>query len=350
MKTNNFFPQHSGKIKIEAMLRSLLCGLAVGFGANFVAALVTWLSPLNGFLLPLAALVAATVISAPIFYFAKFRPTAMSSARRLDSLGLDERLVTMVEYSNDDSLIANLQRNDAKAALAKTSPKSLKITISTAVIIALTVCVILGAGMTTINALGEKGYLPGGDELVDSFVEEQRAEYVTISYVIEEGGVFEGDEDQIIIKGTDATTITAIADDGYVFKGWDDGSVDPTRTDKAVMEDVVYVAIFTELGEGEEGDEGEESDEEQSNDAPSNNEDQNNQDNKPQDQPPQPNDNPMAGGNKFEPNNQVIDGNKFYGDELDAYYRDAALSLLEDENSGLSEAEKDLIKKYFGII
>ena len=115
------------------------------------------------------------------------------------------------------------------------------------------------------------------------------------------------------------------------------------------MEDVVYVAIFTELGEGEEGDEGEESDEEQSNDAPSNNENQNNQD-KPQDQPPQPSDNPMAGGNKFEPNNQVIDGNKFYGDELDAYYRDAALSLLEDENSGLSEAEKDLIKKYFGII
>ena len=109
------------------------------------------------------------------------------------------------------------------------------------------------------------------------------------------------------------------------------------------------VAIFTELGEGEEGDEGEESDEEQSNDAPSNNENQNNQNN-PQDQPPQPSDNPMAGGNKFEPNNQVIDGNKFYGDELDAYYRDAALSLLEDENSGLSEAEKDLIKKYFGII
>ena len=126
MKTNNFFPQHSGKIKIEAMLRSLLCGLAVGFGANFVAALVTWLSPLNGFLLPLAALVAATVISAPIFYFAKFRPTAMSSARRLDSLGLDERLVTMVEYSNDDSLIANLQRNDAKAALAKRVPKALR--------------------------------------------------------------------------------------------------------------------------------------------------------------------------------------------------------------------------------
>jgi hypothetical protein len=37
----------------------------------------------------------------------------------MDRLGLEERLVTMLEYQNDTSCMAELQRRDAKESLEK---------------------------------------------------------------------------------------------------------------------------------------------------------------------------------------------------------------------------------------
>jgi len=184
MKANNYFPKQQSKLKFEAILKSVLCGLAVGFGANFIAAFATWFAPFNGLWLSLGVLVGVTLIASAIFYFKRFRPTDLTNARRIDSLGLDERLVTMVEYSNDNSYIANIQRNDARAALAKVDTKQIKIKISTAIIISVIICAVFGAAMTTVNALSEQGIMPGGDDLINSFVEEQMVEYVTVSYVI----------------------------------------------------------------------------------------------------------------------------------------------------------------------
>jgi len=355
MKPNNYFPKHSSKLKFEALLRAFLCGLAVGFSAAFVAAFATWLTVIDGVWLILTALAAATAVATPIFYFARFRPTAISSARRIDTLGLEERLVTMVEYKDDPSVIAKLQREDAKAALARASAKYLKITISNAVVVSLIICAYLFAGMTTVNILAEKGIIQGGDDLVNNFVEEQTTEWVSVSYIIEEGGTLEGDEEQMIVKGTNASTVTAVADDGYVFKEWSDGSAFPTREDREINADIVYVAIFTPLQDGDSGEDGdpgedgEEGDEGDDSDAPGEEGDEGEQGEQQQPQPGDQEPNPGAGG-KYEAHNQIIDGNKFYRDELDGKYREDALDLLEDENSGLSDAEKELIKKYFGIV
>lgn len=348
---NKHFQKQQPKLRMEAMLKSTLCGLAVGFGANFIASAVLWLTSLDGLWLSIVVLAVATLIAAPIFYFKRYRPTDVSAAKRIDRLGLEERLITMVEFQNEDSYIARIQREDAEATLSTVDNKQLKIMISKAIVVAVSVCVFLGAGMTTINVLAEAGILVGGDKLIESFVEEQTTEYVTISYVIDEGGIIEGDEEQIVVKSTNGTAVTAVADEGYMFVCWSDGYAYPTRTEEQVTEDVVYVAEFEEIEEGEgqrKGDgEGEgEGEGDESGDAPGEEGEGQGNGKGESDGPPQEGN---GAGGQWKPNNGFIDGETNYRDVLDEY-KEAADETVEDSDSELSEEEKELIKKYLGIV
>lgn len=350
MKTNGMFDKHRPKLLWEAILRSALCGITSSFIAAFVAAFVAWLTPGDGLWLILGVFAGVGLLVSVIFYFVKYRPDDMQSAKRLDSLGLHERLVTMVEYQDDSSSMATMQREDARRTLAKLDPRSIKILIPRAIVVALIVSAIVGSGMTTVNALADNGVIKGGDDLIDEIVDEQTTEYVTISYVIEEGGIFEGDEDQILVKGTDATTITAVADEGYVFKEWSDGYTSPTRTDTEVMEDVVYTAIFLELGDGDgeggDGDgEGEEGDQPQ--DAPSEeSQDGNSNGNTSEGTPGE---GLTGGGNPQDPANLIINNSDYYRDIINNL-NEGTTERIEGNDGSLSQAEIDMIKKYLGIV
>lgn len=352
MKATETFKNHGKKLFIEAILRAALCGISAGFVATFIAALVLWFTPVNGLWICIGVFAIVSLIASFLFYFIKFRPTDVTSARRLDSLGLQERLITMVEYQNDSSYMAGLQRNDAKSALSRLDVKRLKIFIPRAIVITLCICFVLGTGMTTVNALSENGVIDGGDDLLNSFIEEQTTEYVSVSYVIEEGGIIEGDEEQIIVKGTDAATVTAVADEGYVFKEWSDGYASPTRTDTEILEDVIYTAIFTELGdeegEGENGDgEGEEGDEPQ--DAPSDPQDGESSDGQNNNEGNPNNDSQNGGGSISDPVNQIIQNNEYYRDVIERL-NDETGERLENNDGSLSQDEIDIIKKYLGIV
>ena len=351
MNTNKYFTQYHSKLMTEGILKAFLCGLATGFAANFIAALATWFAPVNGLWISLGILVAVTLIATPIFYFARFRLNDVKNARRLDSLGLEERLVTMVEFEHDDSIIARLQREDAKRALGTVDRKQIKVNISKSIVAAVICFAILGAGMTTVNALSELGLMPGGDEIIDSIVEEQLTVYVKVSYVVEEGGIIEGDEEQIIPLGTDAATITAVADEGYMFKEWSDGSTDPTRTDRGINEDVVYTAVFIEVGDGDgdsDGDDDGDGEGDEPTDAPSDSsQNQGNSSSGPSD--PNSNSNGQMGGGAYDPNNQVIDGETYYRELLEQYQEKAGEWVTEDGN-GLTEEMKKIILKYLGIL
>ena len=348
---SNFFKGHESKLKLEAIIKSLLCGLAVGFGANFVAALVTWFLPVNGIWISIVIFAAVALISAPVFYFARFRPTSVTNARRIDRIGLEERLITMVEHENDDSYIAKLQREDAKRALASVDKKQIRIRISKTIVATSVAFTVLGSGMTTVNVLGELGYMPGGDDIVNSIINDS-TKYVTILYVVEEGGMIDGgDEEQIIVLGTNGDTVTAVADDGYMFDKWSDGVKTPTRTEMSVTNDVIITAEFVLVeedgdGAGSSGDQG---------DMPSD---------RPSDQPGQdgegegngnpaegPPSNGLQGGGKNEPNNQIINGEIYYRDPSTLeQYQDAADKRTSADDSGYSDDEIDLINKYLGIV
>lgn len=69
---------------------------------------------------------------------------------------------------------------------------------------------------------------------------------VTVIYDTEGGGYIVGSSTQKISHGRNTETVTAVANDGWEFVGWDDGYENPDREDINVTESVTYTAIFTQ--------------------------------------------------------------------------------------------------------
>ena len=77
--------------------------------------------------------------------------------------------------------------------------------------------------------------------------------YFNVSYLVEGGGDIEGEPEQPVLAGGDASPVVAVAEDGWVFVKWSDGIEDPARTDLNITEDLTVTAIFEEIGEGGDG-------------------------------------------------------------------------------------------------
>ena len=345
MNAKTHFQKHFAKLRSEALIRSLLAALVIGFVVGFAAAIVTWIVNVNAFWVPMVAIVAATAISTPIFYIKKYRPTAIRSARRIDRLGLEERLITMVEYQQDESCMAAKQREDAKQKLAELETTELKLRVPRNTLATLAVSGVFGIGMTVVTTLAALGLLPTGLDLWEDMYPEDPIKYVSVTYEVYEGGYIDGEADQLIPMGSNASGVVAVADDGWQFDGWIDGHTKPDRTDSNVEEDVVYVAIFVPLdGQPSEGDPSEEQQEQQEQqDQQENSENQNPQEQDP-DSPPSP-----AGGGKYEEYNQIIDGETYYKEVLESY-RELLAERLETEGSEMTAEERAIIEAYLGIV
>lgn len=66
----------------------------------------------------------------------------------------------------------------------------------------------------------------------------------TLTYKTDGGGAIRGMAQQVVESGKDATTVVAIAYQGYKFVKWDDNVTTVARTDKNVTSSKVHVAIF----------------------------------------------------------------------------------------------------------
>ena len=337
MNSNKHFEKYYSKLRLEAILKSAICGVSVGFGANLLAALITYFMPFNGLWLCIGIFAGVSVAASLLFYFKNYRPNDYKNARRIDRLGLEERLITMVELDGDNSYIAKAQREDAKTVLATVAKSSIRFLIPKAIVVPSICLAVCAGGMTTVNALADSGIIKGGDEILEEFAEEKRAEYVTVTYIVEEGGVIDGDEAQVIIKGTDATPVTAVADEGYMFQCWSDESENPTRTDKGVTESVIYVAVFVEVEEGDPSDDGEG---DEPNDEPSDSGDQGGGGNGDPSNGPQ-------GGGLPEPDgsDNFSDGNTDYHGHLGDAQGNAE---GRGESGDFSGSEGDIVGGYLG--
>ena len=353
-----YFQKHFMKIFIEAVFNSFLCGLIVGFFAGFAAALVTWFTILEGLWISIGVTAGVTVISAFIFYFAKFRPTVMRSARRIDSVGLEERLITMVEYEKDTSPIADIQRQDAKKALDALSTAAIALRVATGTLICLAVAFVLCAGMTTVSTLADKGIIWGGDDIIEALTPEPQIQYVSVTYEAEDGGEIEGEADQLIPLGDKTTVIEAVPMEGYEFYEWDDGYKKPVRYEKNVTEDKIFVAFFMPLdAEGNPDQNGDPTDSDSSQSKPQKSDqqkeqqDQENQEDSDQQKPDdKENDKPTnIGGGKYEEVNQIINGEIYYKEVLDEY-KELLRERLETEGDNLSQEERTIIESYLGIV
>lgn len=366
MDQKELFKKYYSRLVKEAVIKSVVCGLIVGFACNFVAALATWFSPVSGLWLSLAVGVFAFAVSAAAFYFLRFKPTERDVARRLDQLGLEERLVTMLDYRNEPAGIYEIQRADAREKLGGVEAKRLKLRLSVPAVASACVVAVLGIFMTVVTGMSDKGLVAGGQEFIEENFKEDV--YCSVTYEValtydrqtffeDEGGIIDGEFVQIVLQGDDAATVTAVPDEGYMFWYWMDKEneeiQDPIRTDLKIKEDAVYTAVFAPLSEdsseGDEDSDSESGDENGPSDVPRDESESDSESSSSSN--PDPNQQPgsnSGSGSHYDDYNQIIDDETYYRDVYQAYYDEAMRKLAEGEE--VSDEVREFIEKYLGII
>ena len=215
-------------------------------------------------------------------------------------------------------------------------------------IIAMAVSGTFGLGMTTVSALSAFGLLSDGKSFLEE-LDPNRDGIYEVHYLAEgeglvEGETDEGGPDQLVEHGKNAAPVVAIPMEGWVFTEWSDGKKNPERHDLYIEGNLTVTAIFAEVS-GDEGFMFEDGDVD-ADLGPGNSGGVPGLEDKPGDM----GDKPMPGGaGVYEPNNQFINGNTYYGDKMyDDMYEQGQKEMEANEN--LSEDKKDISNDYWDII
>lgn len=254
MDKKQLLKKYRARLVRSGLVSALGYGLMIGAGANFLAALACWLFEFEkGLWLSIGIGLAVLLVSTAILYVCRFRPTQKSVVHRVDRMGLEERTVTMMELENDDSYIAQLQREDARRRVANVSREQIKttfplFTFKVGAVVAMVVCLVFGAGMTAVVGLTDSGVLPPPGILDGG---QSKENFVSVSYLVEIGGEIEGEAEQMILRGENSVAVVAVAEDGWEFKEWSDGLKSPERHERNVNADFTVTAIFNELLHGD---------------------------------------------------------------------------------------------------
>lgn len=338
MNAKQLFQKYHKRMVAEGILKATLIGLMAALTVLFVTAAVCWFVGFKGIWLSVVLFVVVLAATAVTVYLVKYRPTTRSIARRVDELGLEERLITMTELEGDDSYIATRQRQDAMESLNKVSADLIKIAVSVALIAGVAIAGVCAAGTTTVYALYNAGVIKSGVELVNpEHVEESKS--FKVEYVAGKNGSLVGETKQTVYEGEDALAVMAVADKGYIFVGWSDGVTDAYRVDYAVSGKIKVTANFVQATDAD----------------PDKDEDNNpypddlplpgDKSDKPNNTP-QPSDKPSTEGNgSYNANNQYIDGEHNYQDGLG----DAKGNAQDwvNNNGNLTPGEGDIIGDYY---
>ena len=339
----------------EAFIKALLLGLMLGFAANLLFMTFSLLFMLKIFWVGFVIWGVVSLVAVPLL-FVRLKPTEHEVARRMDELGLMERVVTMNEFKSEKTEIVKIQRKDTYRSVEKVDAKLIKFALSLPLIIVFAVVAVLSVSMSTITTMAATGVIetPGGDNgggILPSPNDEDEIKYFTVTYKVEGKGMIEGDMFQVVEEGEDTEPIMAVPDDEYGFFVWlEDGSEEPYRQEFKVVEDLTFTAVFkpgqpgdpSPDGDPTEGDEGEESDDAQ--DKPDDSE--SGAQNDPHQQPSDPSN---GAGGQYEEINQVIDGETYYGG---AVFENANQEMIDDlsESDEYSSDEEEIITDYFKTI
>ena len=247
MNLKELLKPHYSRLTLEGILRSALFGLAVGFGTNVLVGFIVWLFELGGVWLPLGVGLGVGILAGFGAYYHFYRTNLHEVAHRVDRFGLEERAITMLELEGEDSCIASLQRENATTHILRVQDRKLRLSMPRALVACAIVAALLGTSMTTVVGLANNEVIPGGGDLLP---EDPATLPIAVTYTVEEGGEIIGIADQLVRPGENTTPVVAVADDGWVFAGWDDGNNSPERYEKNVTTDLYFTAIFEEIAEG----------------------------------------------------------------------------------------------------
>lgn len=391
---NNF----KKKLKKENIIKSLLCSLLVSALIFIFFQLFVWFFHLN-ILISVIPPIISFGISFLLFYYKKFKYSEIQLAKRIDDLGLEERVITMTELEGSDSFIARKQREDTVKALKEVNPDNFKIrykkpSIFSGLLTALAVLILSmsfafpniretiiahgepkytievsaeGLGFvidyskyenqSLINAVSKKQEQDKIDKINNKEIVELKqfptafSNRISVNYrcfedidatMVLDGANFE--DISYRIKSDETHILMALPYKGYVFIGWSDGFVSPFREIDNYSTDLI--ALFDEVssvGENmpdkqeEPGDKDGSADSESDGIGPEGNGTGKTN-----------NDDSWGDGAKGSPANQVINGETYYGDIFNQSYQEAVERIKNDTN--LTDAQKKAITDYFESI
>ena len=391
---NNF----KKKLKKENIIKSLLCSLLVSALIFIFFQLFVWFFHLN-ILISVIPPIISFGISFPLFYYKKFKYSEIQLAKRIDDLGLEERVITMTELEGNDSFIAKKQREDTVEALKEVNPDNFKIRYKKPSIFSglLTALAVLILSMSfafpnireTIIAHGEPEYTievsaEGLGFVIDYSKYENQSLINAVSKKQEQDQIdkinnkeivelkqfptvfsnrisvnyrcFEDIDATMVLDGANFADVSyriesdethilmALPYNGYVFIGWSDGCASPFREIDNYSTNLI--ALFDEVssvGEDLPDKQEEPGDKDGSADSESDGSgEEGNGTGKTS------SDNSWGDGAKGSPANQVINGETYYGDIFNQSYQEAVERIKNDTN--LTDAQKKAITDYFESI
>ena len=356
MDVRKLFKKYYARLVAQAFLRALIYGLLIGFSANLLLMTFSLLFMLRLFWVGFVVLGVVTAVVTALL-FIKFRPDEKDVARRMDKLGLLERVITMHELKGQDTDIARLQRADTMKTVENFNAGMLTFALSLPMIIVFAVVALSGVSISTVTTLTAAGVIEnpngdGGGGILPVPTDEEQVKFYTVTYEFQGKGMIQGEVFQVIEEGENAEPVLAVPDDESGFFVWlEDGSEEPYRQEFKVVEDMTFTAVFrpgqpgdpSPDGDPTDGDEGEESDD--AADKPDDDGNEGDQ-NQPQPDPSDPSGGP---GGQYEPHNQVIDGETFYGG---AVFENANEEMIERiiASGEYTPEEEEMIKDYFKTI
>ena len=376
MEKKTLFKKYHRRIVKEGILKSLFYGLIAGSGALLISSLFSWFFGFReGIWLSIALFAVGLAATSLPLYFLKFRPTTKQIAVRVDALGLEERLLTMIELENDDSYIAARQRDDAIRAMNSVDSMLLKIVVSVALITMLVVSLVIGlVGGTAVSSLYYAGAIESGVDLIEGpehfytftcqYKMGTQADSGMIVLWTDTLASTAGDPNDPLAgleavdtaikvkEGEDAPAVYAIPAFGYAFAGWSDGVPDPYRQDTNVLGNIDVSARFIAIGISVEDPVGDFYMD--PNGEPGNNNGNDNSGNlrlpplRDQNEPEDPNEDDEDEKRNDDPTQQIQDGKHFYGDSFEDSYGDAQDRLGSDSN--IPDELKGWISDYYGNI
>lgn len=319
----------------NAIKKSLFYSLIISFTALFITSLIFWIVNVKEFWIAFVGFAVLEIILFVVFFLI-LKPNEVKFAKELDSLGLKQRVITMYEYQDDNSLMATIQRQNAIEHVKKVDKKLLRFVAPVLILVFLISSIVLGISASTVSVLSATGVIKSGKETINNLIPATVQNY-NVNYSAKKGGRIEGELNQVVKEGEDASSVIAISDHGYIFISWSDGVRDPYRKDINVSKNLDLFASFVTIDEYLEmlKDPGEpEVPEEPASGAIPIPQDGEGEDDAPQ---------------RYDDNSKIIDGETYYGEGVfDAYFEDM-LDLLSQDTEMSSDTKK-IINDYFDTI
>jgi len=324
------FKKYENRVNLENTINALCLNMIIAASLMIVTCLIVFFVDSKLFYVPVIVFFTVLIVGMFIAVLVR-RATNLDVARRIDSLGLNQQITTMLDFINDDSDIAKIQRERAKKLLSEINQKDIKIFVNKKYWIIALVIGIVAIVATSLVGISNFNGIPQYHNIQKNRMTKKIEKKVI--YEAEEGGRIIGKLEQEI-KET-GKPVYATPNKGYYFIGWSDGETNPYRVDASIKGTLKIKAMFRKFKTDME------SEEERDKKIPQQDyEEQSFEGEKP---------GHIGGGSgKYEEINQVIDGKTYYRDILEKYSKKELRELANDKS--IPPEIRKLIEEYFKII